>query len=310
MSGKKEMSEEEILRKHLEEIDGNKLSNPQQPKVIVDNTKVDNLSFFNLDIRELPCGKFYPKGTLLMVRPAKTKEIQSYSMVDDNNFHDVIEKMNDMLKSCVRVKYANGEIGSYLDVKDQDRIFLILMIRELTFQKGNMLAVSTTCQDCNTENQVELIRKNFRLHEFDEKIMKYYNHPTNSFLFKTKNGNQFEISPPNIGLQKSFTDHITKETGDKKTPNLSFLKIIPFMSNGKNTLEYGEIKKKLEEFEKIDDMSFQFLNQAVSKMTFGIKELCQNCTSCGVEIRTEMQFPHGASGVFVIHDAFETFIEE
>lgn len=309
MSEKKEMSEEDILKKHLEEMDGNK-SQINQPKVFLDNTKVDDLSFFNLDIKELPCGKFYPKGTLLMVRASKTKEIQSYSMVDDNNFHDVIEKMNDMLKSCVRIKYPTGEIGSYLDVKDQDRIFLILMIRELTFQKGNILAVKSTCTDCSTENSIELIRKNFRFHEFDEKILKYYNNSSNSFIFRTKNGQQFEISPPNIGLQKSFTDYIIKESGDKKTPNLSFLKIIPFMVIGKNSLKYEEIKKKLEEFEKIDDMSFQFLNQAVSKMTFGIKELCQNCTSCGVEIRTEMQFPNGASGVFVIHDAFEAFIEE
>ena len=45
-------------------------------------------------------------------------------------------------------------------------------------------------------------------------------------------------------------------------------------------------------------------------MTFGIKDLVHNCTSCGMEIRTEMQFPNGASGIFVIHDAFEKFIEE
>lgn len=310
MSDKKEMSEEEILKKHLEEIEGSKLQSPQKPKVIIDNSRVDELNFFSFDIKELPCGKFYPKGTLLMVRPAITKEIQSYSMVDDNNFYDVIEKMNDILRSCVRIKYSNGDVGSYLDVKDQDRIFLILMIRELTFQKGNILAVKSTCKNCNTENQIELTRKNFRFHEFDEKLMKYFNQSSNSFIFRTKNGNEFEICPPNIGLQRSFTEYIIKETNDKKTPNLSFLKIIPFMMKGKNSVKYEEIKKSLNEFEKMDDMSFQFLNQAVSKMTFGIKELSSNCTSCGMEIRTDMQFPNGSSSIFVIHDAFETFIEE
>jgi hypothetical protein len=38
------------------------------------------------------------------------------------------------------------------------------------------------------------------------------------------------------------------------------------------------IKAKLKEFEEMDDMSFQFLNSAVSKMTFGIKEL-KKCVS-------------------------------
>jgi hypothetical protein len=44
-------------------------------------------------------------------------------------------------------------------------------------------------------------------------------------------------------------------------------------------------------------------------MTFGIKELKKKC-SCGEEVHTDMQFPNGASGIFVIHDAFEAYIKE
>jgi hypothetical protein len=58
----------------------------------------------------------------------------------------------------------------------------------------------------------------------------------------------------------------------------------------------------------MDDVSFQFLNAAVGKMTFGIKELAKEID--GQEVRAEMQFPNGASGVFVVHDAFEAFIKE
>ena len=53
--------------------------------------------------------------------------------------------MNDILQSCVRIKYSDGKMGSYLEVKDQDRLFLIFLIRELTFQQGNSLTVSTKC---------------------------------------------------------------------------------------------------------------------------------------------------------------------
>jgi hypothetical protein len=305
------MSEEEFLKKHIEEMESSKKTPKSsiQPKS-TDNSKISDIQFFNFDVKELPCGKFYPPGTMFMIRPAQVKEIQAYSMVDDNNFYDVIEKMNDILRSCVRVKYSNGEIGTYLDVKDQDRIYLVFMIRELTFQQGNSLSIKVTCKDCGTENEMELIRKNFRFHEFDEKLMKYYDKSTGSFTFKTKSGDTWEVTPPNIGIQKAFTDYIIKENSEKKTPNLAFLKIIPFLLNGQNTISYEDIKKKLVEFEKMDDMNFQFLNAAISKMTFGIKELSKKCESCGLEIRTDMQFPNGASGIFVIHDAFEAFIEE
>ena len=81
------------------------------------------------------------------------------------------------------------------------------------------------------------------------------------------------------------------------------------MLNGRSSITIDGIKAKLQEFERIDDISFQFLNAAVGKMTFGIKELKKKC-SCGEEVHTDMQFPNGASGIFVIHDAFEAYIKE
>jgi hypothetical protein len=305
------LSEEEYLKKHIQEIEGNK----EKQNLIFDemtspnNSRLTDLQFLSFDIKDLPCGKFYPTGTTLMVRAAQVREIQSYSMVDDNNFYDIIEKMNDMLQACVRLKYPDGKMGTYLDIKDQDRLYIIFLIRELTFQQGNALAVTIKCT-CGAENQIELVRKNFRFHQIDEKLDRFYNKGRNSFVFTTTNNKEFELTPPNIGLQKAFAEYIIKENNEKRVPNLAFLKIIPFMLNGRTNITYEGIKAKLKEFEGMDDISFQFLNAAVGKMTFGIKELVKNCHACGVEVRTEMTFPNGASGIFVVHDAFETFIKE
>ena len=312
MSKDKEMSEEDYLKKHLGDLDNpkNVMNNDipfvAQPKV--DNTRTTDLQFFNFDIKELPCGEFYPSGTVFMVRPAQVREIQAYSMVDDNNFYDIVEKMNDILQSCVRVKYPDGKVGSYIEVKDQDRLFLVFLIRELTFQQGNSLTVNSKCS-CGEDVQMELKRDNFSFHEIDEKLERYFSASTRTYHFSTINGREFELTPPNIGLQKSFTEYILKESNEKRTPNLSFLKIIPFMLAGRTSVTYEGIKAKLKEFEEIDDISFQFLNAAVGKMTFGIKELKKKC-SCGEEVHTDMQFPNGASSIFVIHDAFEAYIKE
>ena len=312
MSKDKEMSEEDYLKKHLGDLDNpqNVMNNDipfvAQPKV--DSTRTTDLQFFNFDIGELPCGEFYPSGTVFMVRPAQVREIQAYSMVDDNNFYDIVEKMNDILQSCVRVKYPDGKVGSYIEVKDQDRLFLVFLIRELTFQQGNSLTVNAKCS-CGEDIQLELKRDNFSFHEVDEKLERHFSASTRTYHFSTINGREFELTPPNIGLQKSFTDYILKESNEKRTPNLSFLKIIPFMLSGRTSITYDGIKAKLKEFEEIDDISFQFLNAAVGKMTFGIKELVKKC-SCGEEVHTDMQFPNGASGIFVIHDAFEAYIKE
>jgi len=313
MSNQHEMSEEDYLKRHLQDLEAPRNPEPAinsdiPQKPVVEGSRTTDLQYFSFDIRELPCGEFYPAGTTFMIRPAQVREIQAYSMVDDQNFYDIVEKMNDMLQACVRVKYPDGKIGSYLDIKDQDRLFLVFAIRELTFQQGNSLTVASKCT-CGTELNIELKRENFVFHEIDEKLAKFYSKNTGSYNFKTVNGKSFELTPPNIGLQKAFTEYILKENNEKRNPNLAFLKIIPFMLAGRTTITYDGIKAKLAEFERMDDISFQFLNAAVTKMTFGIKELKKNC-SCGEEVRTDMQFPNGASGIFVIHDAFEAYIKE
>lgn len=315
MSNDKIMSEEDYLKQHIQEIESQKIKNnsndifDSMANTQQNTSRVEDLQFVSVDVKELPCGMFYPIGTTLMVRAAQVKEIQSYSMVDDNNFYDIVEKMNDMLQSCVRIKYSDGKMGSFLDLKDQDRLYTIFLIRELTFQKGNSLAVNVACT-CGAENSIELKRQNFAFHQIDEKLLNFYSKGSGSFIFRTINDKEFELTPPNIGIQKSFTDYIIKENQEKRQPNLAFLKIIPFMLGGRNSITNDGIKAKLKEFQEMDDVSFQFLNAAVGKMTFGIKELKKQCYSCGVEIRTEMTFPNGASGLFVIHDAFESFIKK
>jgi len=313
-NNKNEMSEEDYLKRHLGDVESSKKTNiPSSFSDLVDPQAVESnrttdLQYLSFDVKDFPCGKFYPVGTMFMIRPAQVREIQAYSMVDDKNIYDVVEKMNDMLMSCVRIKYSDGRMGSYLDVKDQDRIYLIFLIRELTFQQGNSLSVNATCE-CGQELSVELKRENFRFHDIDPKLDRYFSPSTGSFVFKTVNGKEYEITPPTIGLQKAFADYIIKENAEKKSPNLSFLKIIPFMLNGRTSITYDGIKAKLDEFQNMDDISFQFLNAAVDKMTFGIQKLAKKCT-CGEEVHTDMQFPNGASGIFVVHDAFEAYLKE
>ena len=311
MSEKTNLSEEDYLKKHLEGLESKKISEPQSPQFTLqtDNTRIADLQYFAFDVKEFPCGIFYPAGTTIQVRPAQVKEVQAYSMVDDNNFYDIVEKMNDMLSACVRVKYADGNIGSFLDIRDPDRYYLIFLIRELTFQKGTSLTTTTTCT-CNTECQIELKRSNFIKYDIPKKIEKFFDPSSLSFKFKLKNGNTYNLAPPTIGLQKSFTEYIIKENAEKRKPNLSFLKIIPFILYDRTSITLDGIKAKLEEYQKIDDISFQFLNSAVEKMTFGIEKLSKICENCSLEVNTDMIFPNGPSAVFVIHDAFDQFIEE
>ena len=310
------LSQEDYLRKHLENLESAGSFDPQQilSKPSVDKidtfntTKTSDLHYFSFDTQEFPCGNFYSKGDVIQVRASQVKEIQAYSMIDDGSYYDIIEKMNDMLSSCVRIKHLDGSISSYLEIKDPDRYYLIFLIRELTFQKGTTLSTTTDCS-CGKKTSIDLMRVNFQKYKIDENLQPYFDNRTNCFRFEVVNGKIFYLSPPTIGLQKAFTEYVIRENLKERKPNLSFLKIIPFTLVGKNTISQEEIKTELERFEKIDDISFQFLNSVVEKMTFGIEKITGKC-ECGIEIHTPMTFPDGPSGIFVIHDAFDQFIKK
>lgn len=311
MEQQKAFTEEDYLKKHLEKMEKKPStvydSNPikQQQK---DNSRTTDLQYQAFDCSLFPCGMFYPTGTTIQVRPALVKEVQAYSMVDDNNFPDIIDKMNDMLMACVRVKYPTGDIGSYLDIKEQDRIYLLFLIRDLTFQKGMHLTVNKQCA-CKNDVQIELKPSNFEYFKLNKNMEKYFDSYTRCFIFDYM-GQEFSLTMPNIGIQKSFTEYITKEVSQKKDPNLSFLKIMPFLLGDRNFIDEKEIKEQLKTFQSLSLDTFQFLNSAISHMKFGIENLKKKCSVCGQEVYTEMVFPNGASGIFVVHDAFERFIQE
>jgi hypothetical protein len=79
----------------------------------------DPIDYSQINVDILPAGRFYRRGTRISIRAAKVHEIQSYSMVDDNNFVDITEKMNEILSRNVRFVHPDGTEGSFLDVHDK-----------------------------------------------------------------------------------------------------------------------------------------------------------------------------------------------
>jgi len=139
-----------------------------------------------------------------------------------------------------------------------------------------------------------------------KELEKFYNSSDRTFDFEI-NGGIFKLAPPTIGIQEVFYEDIKKKVEEKKTPNVSFLKIIPFLLHDRISITVDGISAKEDEFKKYDMQTFQILNHAVDKMTFGLKGLSMNCPECGQEVHTDMTFPDGASSLFVVSNPFDYF---
>lgn len=316
MADFKNKKEQEALKYLEQNFVGDQDNNLDSIKKVdlsyLDNVPSNEYMVIPLDI--LPCGIFYKPGTKISIRAAKVQEVQAYSVVDDKNYLDITEKMNSILSSCIKYIYANGVQGSYKDVRDADRLFLIFMIRELTFPGGKNLSKDVTCENCGHEFKMELratssniVQKSFVNIEMPEKLARFFDPQERVFVFKI-NGVDFKLAPPTIGIQEIlFGDIKTKVQIDNKNPNVAFLRFLSHLLYDRNKISEEGIKAKEQEFKNLDMKTFQILNHAIGQMIFGIKEMKCDCPSCGLEVHTDMSFPAGASNIFLIPDAIDEY---
>lgn len=300
-------SGEDFLKKAIEDAENGSMNvngNEQQkakttyiPPASANVLRNDVLNEFTISRDELPCGRFYPAGTVVKIRAAKIIEIQSYSMVDDNNFYDVIEKMNDMLSHCVTIEYNNGSRYNYTHLRDGDRFYVIFAIRELTFQRGKTLTLPAKDETGETVN-IELIRGNFEFFDPNEEIEEYFNKELGCYEFDTVDG-VIKVGVPTIGVQKSFVDYSLKLREENKIDeiNMNFMKIAPFIVPDKVKMERNEIDNLKKDFETMDYDKWEFLEDVIPMLNFGIKGV-KITKKDGEEVRADLSFPWGASGIF------------
>jgi len=313
MSNQKEQKNQEYLEKLL---GGNEETPKSVPVTQPINTNFDvpSVEYSNINLNILPAGRFYKKGTKISIRAAKVSEIQAYSMVDDNNFVDITEKMNELLSRNVIFVNSDGSKGSYKDIKDVDRIFLIFMIRELTFQGGNTLTKDVVCNNCGKEFNIPYratpssdIPTTFELHEPNLEIEKFYNKDLQVYEL-IYNGVSWQLAPPTIGIQEDFYAEIKRNVQADKKPDIAFMKIMPYLLHEKNGITDENLKLKLKEFKDMNDLIlFQGLNDVVNKITVGIKGLKMTCKECGTEVHTDLTFPGGASTLFELPNILDRF---
>lgn len=251
-------------------------------------------------------GLFYPSNTRFFVRAATVEAIRHFSTIDETSPFSVNEGLIDVIKMCLLIK-TQGKPLTYKDIKDDDRIHIILAIREVTFVRGeNKLAVKVECS-CGKENEIEVRNSSFRRADPVDEIMRYYDENGKRFVFKTKSFGDIIITPPSIGIATIVTDYIQKLGAEGKTKakqmDMSFIKMLPFLVQDYRMTDEKAIKRMHVEFLSWGPEKFQFMNALVEKIRLGVKEtLFSSCEQCGEEITTPVTFPGGIRSLFVVSD--------
>jgi len=268
----------------------------------------------NVPVTILPSGGlFYPEGTRIAIRAAEVREIRHFSTIDEDDRLDIEEKLSYVLERCLRMDFPGEGVVSYLDIKQEDRFFLILAIRDLTFVKGEnsiILKTNKKCKEtpeCPFNDGIELRTGVLGSYDMDPKVMSYYNTETRSFIFDVKKINKvIEMTVPSIGVSNKISEFVIKSGINGSDIDEGFLKIAPFIFKEWRELTIDSIKIKMRESDYWTKEEYSLYYELSDKIRIGTNlEVKQKCPVCGdEEVTADINFPSGLRSLFVISDIF------
>ena len=118
------------------------------------STVVEEIGWIRLKPETLPSqGIFYPQGTEITIRAASAGEIRHWSTLDEDDLLSLDDALNRVAEKCCRIKFPTM-MGSFKDIKEIDRFFIVFAIREFTFKRGeNNLTTTFKCVKCDHQER-------------------------------------------------------------------------------------------------------------------------------------------------------------
>jgi hypothetical protein len=288
-------------------------TNRQLDKITSDDPEIKRLNamvgYTQLDLNTFPSkGKFYRDDFEIHIRPAKVAEIRSFSTIDENNLKEVDEGLNNIVLSCCKVQYG-VQRGSYKDILEEDRVYLILSIRELTFKTGEqtlMMPVSKrSCKtnNCKSQETMELRTDNLQFNLVGDSIEKYYDPADKCYSITTKSYGMIKMAPPTIGVMRAITDYIRDREEQNKSWDKSTLAILPYLQREWRGWNEKDIFAKITSFQGWDATKYTIVYRLAEDLKIGVKpEMGFPCKSCGEEVTVPLTFPGGIKALFLIPD--------
>ena len=281
----------------------------EQGRVNMDKFKRDeaapadfHLGFHDIPVATLPLGgMFYPNKTQISIRSAKVAEIRHFSTVDEQNILDIDSKLNDILESCIRVK-SGSKMMSYKDLCEEDRFYVILSIRDLTFpDPESRLALDHKDKKGKTHNIV-IEKKYFQYFSIPKELDKYYDSSDKTFLIKTKSFGTITMRPPSIGIMQHMTGYIKERQAEGVEIDSSVIQIIPYLISEWR----GFDKKKIFDFEMEMNgwttAKYSLIYKLAEKMKVGVQPNMLVALDGGEDVEIPINFRDGIKSLFIIQD--------
>lgn len=188
-----------------------------------------NLGYLKIPVTELPTkGLFYPEDIEISIRAARGEEIKHWSTMNDSDIQQqsqVDDIFNYMIERCVSVKIPGQPGNCWKDLKNTDRFFLLLAIREFTFiGDKNTLRVPYG----EGKEDIPVVKEMIDFVKIPDELMKFYNHEEKCFTFNV-DGQTINMFIPSIGVNDWIKKYMIGKMNSREMFDKDFVIYAPML---------------------------------------------------------------------------------
>lgn len=260
------------------------------------------LGWMVLDQEELPSkGKFYPHETVIKIRSARAAEIRHFSTMDENNYIDMEEKLNNIVEMCTQI-IAGEKRLSYKDILEEDRIVLLLSIRDLTFpEPENKLILKGKTEHSKIAVDIELASRYLVATQVPTEIEAYYSSKERTYVIKTRSAGEVRMRPPSIGVMQEITKYLKDRQEKEIEFDKAFIQVLPYITPDWRQLNLPRIFSLEVDYKSWDQNKFMVIYRLAEKMKIGV-ETTLEMEYDGEIAKAPLDFPGGIKSLFIISD--------
>ena len=260
-----------------------------------------HLGYHNLDMNTLfSKGKFYPQDTKISIRAAKVAEIRHFSTMMEDNLFDIEEKLNGIVKGCARIESPTKKL-SYKDLLEEDRIAVILAVRDLTFPEPENKLMLKAENSYGVTEDVELATRNLAGTTVPEEIEKYYDAVARCYRVQTRSAGEILMRPPSIGVMEIVTKYIREQQEQKKKWDQAFIQILPYVQLDWRGFNTKEVFNQEVAFQGWNEKKYMIMYRLAEKMKIGAQAEMEVDVD-GEMVKLPLDFPGGIKSLFIISD--------
>ena len=262
----------------------------------------------NIPLENLPSkGMFYEDNTQIAIRAASVSEIRHWSTIDENDLLGTDDMLNFIMDKCCRIKVP-GKPGSSKDLLEIDRFYLIFAVRDYTFKNGENKLMINVSDDDGIEEKVEITKDLLDYFNPDERLMKYFDNAAKCFKIRMKNGEEFNLYLPTLGIMNFIKSYIKQKQQANKNFDKAFIKYSPFLFPEWKTLTQSSYDRAVQDSLTWSLQKISVLDRLVEILSSSINPQIRYISSTGGERVSPLNFPGGVKSIFLISDIFRELL--